>query len=307
MMDEEDNEKEEIDKEEEKKEVNEEEIKEGREGDEKKEVNGEEGKEEKEETNDREKGEVVKEDEKQGEESKGDEKKEEDNEKEEIDKVEEKDVTKEEKTTEPNKIDKEQDKGEAKQLKKIFLVLGFLALIFVGVFIFMNSSRNFTYDGIDFETVKAGELILYKTSLPVDSDDHKITGDAVSVNYNFFLRNDPRKLRNIPVELDDDFSVLANTVINFTESFNCDGMGVVAVTNMANLLEVLDVEVMKDETAVCDPEKRYTFLRLQRGNETSIEQFGPSCYNLNVNNCEILEVTEKYMLELLSIINERLP
>ena len=198
-----------------------------------------------------------------------------------------------------------QPKEESKQLKKIFLVLGFLVLIFVGVFIFMNSSKNFTYDGVDFEVVKAGELILYKTSLPVDSD-HKITGGAISVNYNFFLRTDPRKLKNIPLILDDDLNQLTITRINFTESFNCGGMGNVGIVNLGKLLSVLEVEVTKDETTVCDPEGKYTFLRLQSGNETNIEQFGPSCYNLNINNCEILEVTERYMLEIFSIINKKL-
>ncbi len=227
--------------------------------------------------------------------------------KEEVSEPEENGEVENEEIAQPKEETGKQSKEESKQLKKIFLVLGFLVSIFVVVLIFINASATFTYDGIDFETVKSGDLILYKTSLPVNSDDHKITGDAVSINYNFYLRNDPRKLKNIPLKLDENLNQLTSTVINFTEGFNCDGMGVVAVTNLANLLKVLDAEVMKDETAVCDPEGRYTFLRLQRGNETSIEQFGPSCYNLNINNCEILDVTEKYMLELLSIINERLP
>ena len=41
-------------------------------------------------------------------------------------------------------------------------------------------------------------------------------------------------------------------------------------------------------------------------NETSIEKFGPRCYNVNINNCEILRATERLMLESFIEINKLL-
>jgi hypothetical protein len=33
--------------------------------------------------------------------------------------------------------------------------------------------------------------------------------------------------------------------------------------------------------------------------QTNIEQKGTSCYQINVNNCEVLKATEKFMIEVL--------
>ncbi|MCK4647634.1 hypothetical protein KAT24_01750 [Candidatus Pacearchaeota archaeon] len=201
---------------------------------------------------------------------------------------------------ETEKVD-EGIKKENKQLKKIFFIIGVFVLFFVGVFAFIDSVRHFTYMGIDFDVVKEGELILYRTSLPVDSKI-KVTGGAVVADYNFYLRNDPRKLKNLPLE--GELTLMSNVVINFTGDFLCGGKGMLAIGNLLVVLDVLDVTVIKNETAGCDPDGEYTFLQLQLGNETSIEQFGPSCYNLNINNCEVLEVTEKYIVGLLSEVNK---
>ena len=198
------------------------------------------------------------------------------------------------------KVTGEQEKDMDKQLKKIFLVIGFLALIFLGVFLFINSVRHFNYKGIDFDVVKEGELILYRTALPVKHSTG--TGKVILTEYNFYLRNDPRKLKDLP--FDGEFSLKENLVMNFTENFNCDGDGVIAVANLMNLFNLLKTNVTTDEDSECDPEGGYTFLRLQSGNETSIEQFNTNCYNLNINNCEVLEVTEKYMVEIISELNK---
>ena len=115
---------------------------------------------------------------------------EEDKEKKGIDKEEEKEEVNEEPTSKENKekkieessdgvkketdnMENPEDKNESemnksskdlKQLKNVFFVVGFLVLIFVGVFLFINSVRHFTYEGVDFNVIKEGELIFYQTS-----------------------------------------------------------------------------------------------------------------------------------------------
>ena len=86
-------------------------------------------------------------------------------------------------------------------------------------------------------------------------------------------------------------------VIESEEGFNCDGRGIIAVKNLITLYDVVGIDVLKDETASCPEGEEYMFVRIQNGNETSIEQFAPSCYNININNCEILEGTERFMIE----------
>jgi len=46
------------------------------------------------------------------------------------------------------------------------------------------------------------------------------------------------------------------------------------------------------------------YINLKEGEETKIEQTGTACYDILINNCEILEGTEKFMVETFAEINE---
>ena len=120
------------------------------------------------------------------------------------------------------------------------------------------------------------------------------TGAHVA-DYNFYIRNDPRKLEEVPFE--GDLHILDLMVFNTTEDFNCDGDGVIGVANLVKLYQFLETKIMRDENATCDSQGRYMFLNIQPGEETKVTKVGPSCYNLEVNDCEILEVTERFMIE----------
>ena len=189
---------------------------------------------------------------------------------------------------------KKQIKKENKQLRNILICLGVFIIIFILIVLFIHSRLHFEYRGVKFDVVKEGEIIFYKTSLPVIYNGKEIP-------YNIYLRNDPRKL-DVPVE--DKINFKQNMVINMTEDFNCNGDGIIAIANLAKLYELMEINVMKDPNASCDAQGRYMFVQIQEGDETSIEKFGPACYNLNVNNCEILEVTEKLMIETFVRFNE---
>ncbi|MCX6750206.1 MAG: hypothetical protein NTZ83_02005, partial [Candidatus Pacearchaeota archaeon] len=56
---------------------------------------------------------------------------------------------------------------------------------------------------------------------------------------------------------------------------------------------------MRDENASCDELGRYMYIVVQPGEETSVEKFGPNCYNINIKDCEILEGTERFITEML--------
>ena len=166
--------------------------------------------------------------------------------------------------------------------------LGIILAIVLGIYFFIGSVRHFEYRGVTFDVVQEGQLVLYKTSLPV-------LYEGVVVPYNFYLRNDPRKLKNIPFEA--NMTYLPYLVINLTEDFNCDGDGMIGIANLLKQYQILDIKVLRDENATCDTNERYSFIQIQSGEETSITQFGPSCYTINVDDCEILKVTEKLMVE----------
>ena len=90
---------------------------------------------------------------------------------------------------------------------------------------------------------------------------------------------------------------MRNMVINQTSNFNCNGDGIIGVANLLKLYNVLGVDVISDQNATCDSKERYVFLNIKDGNETKIEQTGKTCYEIQVNSCDILSATERFMLE----------
>lgn len=190
-----------------------------------------------------------------------------------------------------NFANKEEVEKNNKQLKIILIIGGLIIMSIFGLALFIDSVRNFGYNGLKFEIQKEGEVIIYTTAFPVYSS---ITGKQVA-DYNIYLRNDPRKIKDIPII--GEINLQEIIVINISEEFDCNKDEVIAVANMVQIFGALGNKVMKDQNATCDDEGRYTFVQIKSGNETNIEQFGPSCYYLNVNNCEILQVTERFIIE----------
>ena len=156
---------------------------------------------------------------------------------------------------------KEQIKSEERILKNFFIGVGVIIIASLLIFLFINQTKNFEYEGVKFKIVREGDLVLYQTSLPVIYQGKEIP-------YNFYLRNDPRELKDIP--FDGEINLAGNLVINSTESFNCDGDGIIAIANLLNLYRISGIEVIKDENATCDAEGRYAFIQLQAANDTSI-------------------------------------
>lgn len=200
---------------------------------------------------------------------------------------------------------KEQLKKETKIFKIVAIVIIGLVLMFLGVLWIMNATKTFDVGGVIFEIDKTDMVgkTLYKTSLPVQGTS-EVTGRVVTGEYNFYLRNDPRQL-----EADIPFygimKLKKENVINMSEDFNCDGDGVIAIANMVKLYGIIGGNVIKDENASCDSLGRYGFINILRGNETYIDRYGPACYNLYVKDCDILKVTERFMLDMFIDTNQK--
>ncbi len=194
--------------------------------------------------------------------------------------------------SEKEDISEERDiEKENKILRDILISLGIFVLIVLIAAFFIRSSTHFKYNGVKFNMVKEGELLLYHTSFPVVYQDKE-------AEYNLYLRNDPRELGG-KVPAKGTLLSIEDTVINITEEFDCNGDEVIAIANLINLYNALGKDIMKDENASCDEQGRYMYLQILSGNETSIEKFGPNCYNININNCEILEGTERFIVGML--------
>ena len=181
---------------------------------------------------------------------------------------------------------------ENKILIWVFAIIIMVFLLIAGFFFISKAVRFSEYkEVVKFETIQEGDLIFYKTPLSVQEENEL-------KKYNLYLRTKPKKLEKIPFEV-DDFSLMKLVAINSEKDFNCEGDGAIAIANLASLHNLIGSEFFVDKNATCDSSGRYNYFYLKEGEETSIEKIGKNCYNLNVNNCEILEVTEKIMVEML--------
>jgi hypothetical protein len=207
--------------------------------------------------------------------------------------------------------------GQIKKEKKIFItliiiLLGFV-LIFVAFLLLNYYSTHFKVGGVQFEVDKTtlSGTTIYKTIIPGIIDDSGkfipgIYSTGKQANYRIWFRNDPRRLEDIPFS--GDITLLKNVVLNMTNSFNCDGDGIIAIANLQKTYNTLGAKMITDKNATCDNAGRYTFLRISEGNETKISEYNSNgeCYEMEINNCEILPATEKFMLEILIKVNKEM-
>jgi len=196
-----------------------------------------------------------------------------------------------------NIIRKGEIEKENKLLRNVLIFIGIVFLVLVISVFIGKASTHFKYKDVKFDIVKEGELTLYHTSFPV-------IYNGTNMVYNIYLRNDPRELeKTVPAKgtllsIDDAF-------YSVSQEIECDGKQGrnTAIPNLQNTYNAIGKNFIRDENASCDPQGRYMYIVIQPGNETSIEKFGPNCYNININNCEILEGTERFIAGLLVKIN----
>lgn len=213
--------------------------------------------------------------------------------KEKIDKKVEETIDKEEEV-----LSEKEKKKQSELIKNILYVLGGIIILIFLVFLISYYKYNFNYMGFSWNTEEYGDILIYHTSFPI------IVNGQHTADYNVYLRNDPRKLKkNIPFE--GDINLKEITIINQTQDFNCGGMGVIGVQGLNYFFTNAGLKFGKDPNASCDSEGRYMFIQMQEGNQTNIEQYGPSCYNLNINNCQVNEVSERFLIEVLFDLRKR--
>ncbi len=211
-------------------------------------------------------------------------------------KKEEKNLSAEEVLNEiEGKPNKEQLDKERKQLRNVLLGLGIFVIVLALAVFFISSIKSFEYKNTKWDIVREGNLILYNTKIALVNEK----GENY-MNYNFFLRNDPRKLN---VDFNGELEIKELAVINAEEEFNCDGDGIIAVANLNQLYQIVGTKVIRDENATCDSEGRYMYLNLKSGDKTKIEQTGNACYDIIISDCKILEGTERFMVETFGKIN----
>lgn len=190
---------------------------------------------------------------------------------------------------------KDQIAHQNKLLRNILLTMGVFVLGCGLVLMVLYSMNNFESESIKYNLIKEGDVTFYHTSFP-----SKFIVPARTIEYNVYLRKDPRELKEINFE--GNLMRLEMAVIDSKENFDCEGDGVIAVANFNQIMKAMGTEVIRDPEASCDSGGRYNYFELKSGEETKIVQTGPACYDLIIKDCEVLEVTERFLIESLSAI-----
>jgi hypothetical protein len=194
--------------------------------------------------------------------------------------------------------------------KQSLIFLGiFAALILIVIFAlaFKGMGSKFTYEGIKFTKGQQGSVIFYTAKVPLINPQGTVYKYA-----EIDFRNDPRKLKSIPVNI-EEIKVNADKVF-YTAYDNlkiCEDNMLAAVnldtflsdTGIKNKRSGLANESYARETNLtyvnCNTNPENTVLLIKNGPETKIEQTAENCYEIISNDCDILQAIERFQLAVL--------
>lgn len=219
------------------------------------------------------------------------------------------------------------ENSSKKQNKQIIWTVVLMVLVILIIlltpYVMKNYINKFTHINLDFYKTKLGEITFYSTMIP-------LTNKQMTINsaYPLNLRNDPRKLDSIQYkfpltgEVINDENNDSNSQIIFKKSLpvyislqsdspKCED-NIIAVVSLTQFLKefgnftvnaAMDNKIYANETGypyiTCINRPTNTVIHLTSGNSTEIKKINDNCYELIYNNCEITQVTEKFMLEIL--------
>lgn len=199
-----------------------------------------------------------------------------------------------------------------KQLIWIIVLMVSLVLIIILVPLIRSQFINkFEFLKLDFYKTQAGNMIFYSTRIPVGDMSGNIIG-SFFINF----RNDPRKLNEevnykkttiMPLFSRDKVVYISTGKMER----NCIE-GTAAVLTLSGFLKqfalmnvsgAISDRKIANETGFpfinCLHNSDNTVINILEGNETKIKQWSPDCYDLEFKDCEVMEVTERFILEII--------
>jgi hypothetical protein len=194
-------------------------------------------------------------------------------------------------------MNKKETEKQNKILISIFVVMGILLFGFILIYFTYDNVKNFETYGMKYDIRKEGKIIFYHTSFV---SNHVMP--SKTVEYNVYLRTDPRTTKDIPFV--GNLFIYKAIALQSDEEFNCDGDGVIAMANFNQVIGAIGGTTMRDENVTCNNTAEYSVIRLVNSNKTQVVQTGKSCYDFQIHNCEILNVTERFLLEAFSAFPE---
>lgn len=194
-----------------------------------------------------------------------------------------------------------------RQLRNIFIFIGVLVVIFIIVYLTFQSMKKFEYAGLEFNKIMYDKLPLYYARATFVQKDNSI------INYNLYLRNDPRKSTVIDDNVNIGFLVNKPIYISLDKGAEMDCGSAGEIIDFLQFLTALGYKFeivyndpvlasSKNQTVMTCENNNATMVMYHAADETRITQF-TNCYALNYKDCETREVTERLMLKILAKLN----
>jgi hypothetical protein len=190
-----------------------------------------------------------------------------------------------------------QVESQNKQLIIILSICGLVLLAFLIGFFYFYSQTNFEVNGVNYIKLNEGDVTFYYTNFSVKPSG-KLT------NYHLYIRNNPKELiKEVPFEGNLRLTELVALNMSENEELSCGGHRTIAIENLAQVLrDALGIKMIKDPKAECSEDGIYTVINIVSGDETIVREIGKSCYEIEVEGCEILDGTERFIVEIVETI-----
>ena len=213
--------------------------------------------------------------------------------------------------TEENKENPNLKKNQNKQIFwAVFLMVLIILIIIAVPFIVKNFINKFVYINLDFYKTKLGKITFYSTKVPLTDKQMNILAD-----YNINLRNNPRKLDYIKVNVSENKVIFKKSLTVYisleSNSPRCED-NVISVVGLTQFLKefgnftvkaAMDNKTYANETGypyvTCSNFPTNTVIHLTSGNSSEIKKINDNCYELIYDNCRINPVAERFMLIIL--------
>ena len=218
---------------------------------------------------------------------------------------------------------KDIEKIQEGQLKWAVILMASIILIIVIVpFVNVNFINKFDYHGLTFQKTQLGEIEFYSTKFPVVLGTGQVVGE-----YAVNLRNDPREIEDIEVratyneikfryyENEDGGIGYYPVYVSLDPHMEvCEDSGIAMLTLSGFLkdsgLQVGSASMNKTYAEENDLlykrcEEESTVILVTQGNENKVTEIGETCFEIRFKDCDILKVTERFVLNVLEQYGER--
>jgi hypothetical protein len=215
-----------------------------------------------------------------------------------------------EKTEEQTKKSKKTQKGNGMKILAAAIIVIVIVSAIVIIVRIKGNADNIEVEGIKFTKSPLGELMFYKANYPVIG--FSVMGPLLAGYREILFRNDPRTLRNIPVNTSFGLKLVPEGKVYVTIDKNmraCKENGL-AMIDLGRFLTVAGYNVkgaindpfysndtQKTPYVTCETHPENTVILVKGGSQSKIEQTAPNCYELSFAYCEISRVGERFQME----------